>query len=166
MREETRLVRQFIRDAAQKGVEVTYEQIETHVGWPSGSSQSRHRSVLYGAFRWLEKEHGFYAVNTPKVGYRFTRGGAALDASEMQRTQKIRSQVDKMLVTYEHCKADASPEERLYQKNKISFLEFAVSDRTQQAIEQATAKSKKTIDWSEKHEAATKKLFELYGDSF
>lgn len=161
MRQETRLLRQFIRDAATAGKSVTYQELEKHVGWRPGSSQNKNRGVLYCAFRWLEKEHGFYAVNTPKVGYSFTRGSVALDASELQRTQKIRSQVDKMLNTYENCKADASPEERSIHRNKIAFLEFAVSEPTQKEIELATAMNEsRQFNWGENMKKATQLLME------
>jgi hypothetical protein len=160
VRQETRLVRQLIRDIATAGETLTYEAAEARAGWAEGTSQNKNRGVLYNCFRWLEREHGWFAQNIPSVGYKFVRGNNALLSSEQLRTAKIHSQMDKFITTGVNCGADATPAVRNAYETKAAFLECVLSDRAKQIVEQVAAREPNPIDWRSEYEKS-RELFQL-----
>lgn len=137
MREETRLIRQYLRDKAIAGEDALYSEIDKVAGWKAGTTQGKRRGVLSTALKWLEDEHGYASVCITTKGYRFLRGDAAIVTHEQIRSKKIVAQVGKFADTVTACAADASPEKLAEARVKLDFMEWALDCRTQYQLEVA-----------------------------
>jgi len=149
MREETRLLRQFLRDKAIAGEMATYTDIDDAVGWSHGSCQGKRRNVLTGALVWLEREHGYVADCVTNKGYQFMVGDHAIVTSEQLRMKKVLAQTQKLADTVDACAKDATPETLMVVRSKINFMEWALDVRTQREIEQSAHQAKEELRMKE-----------------
>lgn len=135
---EPPIVRRTLADVAADYPEVQAETVPVKQGWSEPPKVDKNDPDSVQALRvWLN----------------------AIDESLLSLEEKAQ---------YYSCWKDVSETstEKLTYQNQAAFYLYALWQQSEQKKEQATAKSKISIDWAEKHEAATRKLFEFYGESF
>lgn len=148
MREESRLLRQFLRDKAIADETALYVDIDKAVGWQKGNAKGKRRGVLSSAFKWLEKEHGYLAECITNQGYQFLQGDKAIITSEQLRARRIVAQVGKFSDAIDNCANEATPETLYVARTKLNFMEWSLSARTQYQIEVMAHQKKEELIWN------------------
>jgi hypothetical protein len=161
MREETRLLRQFLRDKAIANEIALYTDIDTSVGWDKGSAKGKRRGVLSSALAWVEKEHGYLAECVTNQGYQFLQGDKAIITSEQVRARRIVAQVGKFADTIDNCAIDATPETLYVARSKLNFMEWSLSAKTQYELESMAHKAKEELIWNREAEKRRALMAEL-----